>query len=479
MEQLKRFPGAAAACAVAVIAAIVAVLALTVWKPAQQISATVSPEQPVVITREGLFQLGGSEVTVTARSASGKDVTMALGTSSDVRAWVSDLSYAEITGIAANRSELLTQGHDAQPTATPSATPSPSPSSEQPQNPEGNQQPSPTPSATPTLSAAGGDMWIDEATSASSATMTLRDVAAGRSLVITSDGTTASDLTVTMTWQTPHANVLAVLAGIITLICALIAAGLVVFTLWRERQVSGEDGTESKTRGFAASGALLKKDRQGQEEPAEGDSGEEPAEGSDEDVEGEGSLAENGEVQEGGEDIGEEPADDDLLAADEQHEAHVASELENLEQMQDEPETHDEGSTESHTDAEHEPEDNAQHDAEAASHIEETEPRRGRHGIASEDHEVDPPQRESTDTGIIDLSSIRPGAVLPSRRALRQARENGEDRVVIGGQEFDTGLIPQVAKETQPSEDDSSQKRPWGAIMGAWMSPKQSGKKEK
>ena len=76
MDQLRRFSGAAAACAVAVIAAIVAVLALTVWKPTQQISATVTPQQPVVITREGLFQLEGGEVTVTAASASGKQVTM-------------------------------------------------------------------------------------------------------------------------------------------------------------------------------------------------------------------------------------------------------------------------------------------------------------------------------------------------------------------------------------------------------------------
>ena len=90
MDQLRRFSGAAAACAVAVIAAIVAVLALTVWKPTQQISATVTPQQPVVITREGLFQLEGGEVTVTAASASGKQVTMALGTAADVRAWVSD-----------------------------------------------------------------------------------------------------------------------------------------------------------------------------------------------------------------------------------------------------------------------------------------------------------------------------------------------------------------------------------------------------
>ncbi len=239
MDQLRRFSGAAAACAVAVIAAIVAVLALTVWKPTQQISASVTPQQPVVITREGLFQLEGGEVTVTAASASGKQVTMALGTAADVRAWVSDLSYAEITGISANRENLLTEGHDS---ATSSPSPSPSPSSEAPQNPDQNAQPSPSPSATPTLSAAGGDMWLDEATAPSTATMTLRDVAAGRSLVITSDGMTPSDLTVTMTWQTPHANVLAITAGVITFICLLVAAALVGLVLWRERQVDSEEG---------------------------------------------------------------------------------------------------------------------------------------------------------------------------------------------------------------------------------------------
>ena len=107
-----------------------------------------------------------------------------------------------------------------------------------------------------------------------------------------------------------------------------------------------------------------------------------------------------------------------------------------------------------------------------------SEPRRGRHGIAYHDDEVDPPARESTDTGIIDLSGIRPGAVLPSRRALRQAREKGEERLVIGGQEFDTGLIPQVEKQEEASTGEGSEeKRSWGSLMGSWISPKQRGQK--
>lgn len=451
MDQLRRFSGAAAACAVAVIAAIVAVLALTVWKPTQQISATVTPQQPVVITREGLFQLEGGEVTVTAASASGKQVTMALGTAADVRAWVSDLSYAEITGISANRENLLTEGHDS---ATSSPSPSPSPSSEAPQNPDQNAQPSPSPSATPTLSAAGGDMWLDEATAPSTATMTLRDVAAGRSLVITSDGTTPSDLTVTMTWQTPHANVLAITAGVITFICLLIAAALVGLVLWRERQVDSEE--EKHKEDEAEEGASQQVD------PAffETDENSESSE-----AESETPQSDNEEAEEYSDSIegGETP--DAVTAQD------TFTEVAELDEQTPEDESSDDRAVEERVEVD----ETSVTDRDESSN---SEPRRGRHGIAYHDDEVDPPARESTDTGIIDLSGIRPGAVLPSRRALRQAREKGEGRLVIGGQEFDTGLIPQVEKEEEASTGDGSEeKRSWGSIMGSWISPKQRGQK--
>lgn len=451
MDQLRRFSGAAAACAVAVIAAIVAVLALTVWKPTQQISATVTPQQPVVITREGLFQLEGGEVTVNAASASGKQVTMALGTAADVRAWVSDLSYAEITGISANRENLLTEGHDS---ATSSPSPSPSPSSEAPQNPDQNAQPSPSPSATPTLSAAGGDMWLDEATAPSTATMTLRDVAAGRSLVITSDGTTPSDLTVTMTWQTPHRNVLAITAGVITFICLLIAAALVGLVLWRERQVDSEE--EKHKEDEAEEGASQQVD------PAffETDENSESSE-----AETETLQSDNEEAEEYSDSIegGETP--DDVTAQD------TFTEVAELDEETPEDESSDDHAAEESLEVD----ETSVTDRDESS---DSEPRRGRHGIAYHDDEVDPPARESTDTGIIDLSGIRPGAVLPSRRALRQAREKGEGRLVIGGQEFDTGLIPQVEKEEEASTGDGSEeKRSWGSIMGSWISPKQRGQK--
>lgn len=452
MDQLRRFSGAAAACAVAVIAAIVAVLALTVWKPTQQISATVTPQQPVVITREGLFQLEGGEVTVTAASASGKQVTMALGTAADVRAWVSDLSYAEITGISANRENLLTEGHDSAASAT--SSPSPSPSSEAPQNPDQNAQPSPSPSATSTLSAAGGDMWLDEATAPSTATMTLRDVAAGRSLVITSDGTTPSDLTVTMTWQTPHANVLAITAGVITFICLLIAAALVALVLWRERHAASEE--ETREQDEAEEGASQQVDPAFFEAVDHSDSSEE---------EDGTSEVDNEELEEYSDSTDEGEASFDLTAQDS---ATEGAEFDEEKSQGELPEDHT-------LEESFEVDETSVTDQDESS---DSELRRGRHGIAYHDDEVDPPARESTDTGIIDLSAIRPGAVLPSRRALRQAREKGEGRLVIGGQEFDTGLIPQVEKEEETSTvEGSEEKRSWGSIMGNWISPKQRGQK--
>lgn len=452
MDQLRRFSGAAAACAVAVIAAIVAVLALTVWKPTQQISATVTPQQPVVITREGLFQLEGGEVTVTAASASGKQVTMALGTAADVRAWVSDLSYAEITGISANRENLLTEGHDSAASAT--SSPSPSPSSEAPQNPDQNAQPSPSPSATSTLSAAGGDMWLDEATAPSTATMTLHDVAAGRSLVITSDGTTPSDLTVTMTWQTPHANVLAITAGAITFMCLLITAALVGLVLWRERHAASEEETRGQDE--AEEGTSQQVDPAFFEAVDHSDSSEEEAGTSEIDNEDSEEYSDSTNEEEAPLDVTAQDSSTEVAEFDEEKSEGDLPEDRTLEESFEVDET-------------------SVTDQDESS---DSELRRGRHGIAYHDDEVDPPARESTDTGIIDLSAIRPGAVLPSRRALRQAREKGEGRLVIGGQEFDTGLIPQVEKEEETSTvEGSEEKRSWGSIMGNWISPKQRGQK--
>ena len=113
--------------------------------------------------------------------------------------------------------------------------------------------------------------------------------------------------------------------------------------------------------------------------------------------------------------------------------------------------------------------------------------RRGRHGLDNGPFDQDPPERATTDTGIIDLSGIRGGRTLPSRRALREARNKGEEIVVIDGQEFNTGLIPitraRTTDEVTPAQaptsapdDDASATGGWTSIMSGWLNDRQGGK---
>ena len=114
--------------------------------------------------------------------------------------------------------------------------------------------------------------------------------------------------------------------------------------------------------------------------------------------------------------------------------------------------------------------------------------RRGRHGLDNGPVDEDPPERATTDTGVIDLSGIRGGRTLPSRRALREARNKGEEVVVVDGQEFNTGLIPitrpRSAEEQVPApapaptsapDDDASATGGWTSIMSGWLKDRQGG----
>ena len=109
--------------------------------------------------------------------------------------------------------------------------------------------------------------------------------------------------------------------------------------------------------------------------------------------------------------------------------------------------------------------------------------RRGRHGLDNGPIDQDPPERATTDTGVIDLSGIRGGRTLPSRRALREARNNGEQTVVVDGQEFNTGLIPvtrpraaEPAAPTSAPDDDASKTGGWTSIMSGWLKDREEGK---
>ena len=113
--------------------------------------------------------------------------------------------------------------------------------------------------------------------------------------------------------------------------------------------------------------------------------------------------------------------------------------------------------------------------------------RRGRHGLDNGPIDQDPPERATTDTGVIDLSGIRGGRTLPSRRALREARNKGEEVVVVDGQEFNTGLIPITRPRSAEAQvpapapaptsapDDDASTGGWTSIMSGWLKDRQGG----
>ena len=491
MEQLKRYSGAAIAAALACVSLIIGILAMTVWKPAQQIQAAVTPTHPYVVTRDGLFQLEGGNVTVSAE-APGHQVTLAVGTPSDVLGWVGDSAYTEIVGIAANRTDLKTEEHEAS-TPTPSASPSATPAA------DATASPTPTPATDP----AGNDMWVQEVSASGNASMELSQIPSGRSMVVAADG--APLVKVTVTWQTPRANALAVTAMILAVILAVVAA-IAGFLRWQvdRKRAARAAALEERAQADLTTTAQF--------DPSELAAYEESLADSAEDTPAADEAADDAREEERADDeaaddvlsVENETSDEETLAADEldsdnaddsQPSEDVDESAESSESPVDvdfEAENESDEQTQDtleDADSKADPTDEDEHDAHSASSLqddepvgaeEEAAPVRGRHGIASDNPDQDPPERVPTDTGIIDLSSVRPGAVLPTRRALREAREKGERHLVVDGHEFDTGLIPQV-KPSAPQQEDAPAEETsagsWTSLVGAWLSPKRKGKR--
>ena len=491
MEQLKRYSGAAIAAALACVSLIIGILAMTVWKPAQQIQAAVTPTYPYVVTRDGLFQLEGGNVTVSAE-APGHQVTLAVGTPSDVLGWIGDSAYTEIVGIAANRTDLKTEEHEAS-TPTPSASPSATPAA------DAAASPTPTPATDP----AGNDMWVQEVSASGNASMELSQIPSGRSMVIAADG--APLVKVTVTWQTPRANALAVTAMILAVILAVVAA-IAGFLRWQVDQKRAARAAALEERAQADLTTTAQFD------PSELAAYEESLADSAEDTPAADEAADDAREEERADDeaaddvlsVENETSDEETLAADEldsdnADDAQPSEDVDESAESSESPVDVDfeaENESDEQTqdtledaDSEADPADEDECDAHSVSSPqddepvgaeEEAAPVRGRHGIASDNPDQDPPERVPTDTGIIDLSSVRPGAVLPTRRALREAREKGERHLVVDGHEFDTGLIPQV-KPSAPQQEDAPAEETsagsWTSLVGTWLSPKRKGKR--
>ena len=508
MELFKRYVAATSMGVVALVCVLVGLLGVTVLRPpTHQVSSVVSATD-LIMTRGNVLSIVKDDVTVTATSKSGAPVTLSIGTTQDVKGWIGDAAYTEVIGVESDRTKLKAESHDA---IGPSRVPSPTPA--QPGAQSGAQsgvqsgaQPLAEPSSADLVQQlASSDMWFKQASGEGTVSLDLENVPSGRSALAAS-AAGPGDLTLTLTWKVEQTNTLAIIAFLAACVFALIALALFL-TRWqllrlrkiREARIEERRKADSLETSSINSAAVAERIAAAREaapaavvasEPAQADepsvdeteqreaeADEQPddnaptwgaaafASGKHDAEDAEAPVAEAdeavAEVAPAGEVVAEDNAE--VAPADEAPAQHAEAPEVNVEQAQPSIDTSDEYVPDPLTD---------------------TFERRGRHGLDNGPIDQDPPERATTDTGVIDLSGIRGGRTLPSRRALREARNNGEQVVVVDGQEFNTGLIPvtrprgaeQAPAPTSAPDDDASSTGGWTSIMSGWLKDRQEGK---
>ena len=500
MELFKRYVAASSMGVVALVCVLVGLLGVTVLRPpTHQVSSVVSATD-LIMTRGNVLSIVKDDVTVTATSKSGAPVTLSIGTTQDVKGWIGDAAYTEVIGVESDRTKLKAESHAAVSTGqtTPAAPSTPAQSGAQSGVQSGAQPLADPTSADLVTQLASSDMWFKQASGEGTVSLDLENVPSGRSALAAS-AAGPDDLTLTLTWKVEQTNTLAIIAFLAACVFALIALALFL-TRWqllrlrkiREARIEERRKADSLETSSINSAAVAERVAAARDSaPAPAPVEEPPA--ADEATVSNDSSTDSAEAM-----PVEEKAQWGAVvytpAADESAE-NAPAEEESADGASSEEESAGEAAP-SENDGATEAADSSDEAAsnEAASNevpqddyvpdpLTDTFERRGRHGLDNGPIDQDPPERATTDTGVIDLSGIRGGRTLPSRRALREARNNGEQTVVVDGQEFNTGLIPitrpraaEPAAPTSAPDDDASKTGGWTSIMSGWLKDRQEGK---
>ena len=500
MELFKRYVAASSMGVVALVCVLVGLLGVTVLRPpTHQVSSVVSATD-LIMTRGNVLSIVKDDVTVTATSKSGAPVTLSIGTTQDVKGWIGDAAYTEVIGVESDRTKLKAESHAAVSTGqtTPAAPSTPAQSGAQSGVQSGAQPLADPTSADLVTQLASSDMWFKQASGEGTVSLDLENVPSGRSALAAS-AAGPDDLTLTLTWKVEQTNTLAIIAFLAACVFALIALALFL-TRWqllrlrkiREARIEERRKADSLETSSINSAAVAERVAAARDSaPAHAPVEEPPA--ADEATVSNDSSTDSGEAMpveekaQWGAVVYTPAADESAENAPAEEEAADGASSEEESAGEAAPSEND-GATEA-ADSSDEAASN-----EAASNevpqddyvpdpLTDTFERRGRHGLDNGPIDQDPPERATTDTGVIDLSGIRGGRTLPSRRALREARNNGEQTVVVDGQEFNTGLIPitrpraaEPAAPTSAPDDDASKTGGWTSIMSGWLKDRQEGK---
>lgn len=505
MELFKRYVAASSMGVVALVCVLVGLLGVTVLRPpTHQVSSVVSATD-LIMTRGNVLSIVKDDVTVTATSKSGAPVTLSIGTTQDVKGWIGDAAYTEVIGVESDRTKLKAESHAAVSTGqtTPAAPSTPAQSGAQSGVQSGAQPLADPTSADLVTQLASSDMWFKQASGEGTVSLDLENVPSGRSALAAS-AAGPDDLTLTLTWKVEQTNTLAIIAFLAACVFALIALALFLtrWQLLRLRKIR-EARIEERRKADSLETSSINSAAVAERVAAARDSAPAPAPVEEPPAADEATVSNDSSTDAAEAMPVEEKAQWGAVvytpAADESAENAPAENAPAEEESADGASSEEEAAGEaapSENDGATEADDSSDEAAsnEAASNevpqddyvpdpLTDTFERRGRHGLDNGPIDQDPPERATTDTGVIDLSGIRGGRTLPSRRALREARNNGEQTVVVDGQEFNTGLIPitrpraaEPAAPTSAPDDDASKTGGWTSIMSGWLKDRQEGK---
>ena len=503
MELLKRYVAASSMGAVALVCVLVGLLGVTVLRPPTQQVSSVDSATDLIMTRDNVLSIVKDDVKVTATSKSGAPVTLVIGTSQDAKGWIGNAAYTEVIGIEADRNKLKAESHAANGTGLVNPNVSSQPGAHS--NAQSGVQSGAEPIADPTSAQltdqlAKSPMWFKQESGAGSVSIDLENVPSGRSAVAASAGG-PDDLTLTLTWKVEQTNMLAIIAFLAACVFALIALALFLtrWQLLRLRKIRAqrieerrkadsletssinsaevaeriaaarESGPASAPAPAVDEAAQTDSDKEQAEEPVAENAAENPEDTSRDSVWGAAAFAATPDQALASATSTEDTAIREAIVVEPDAEPVVRESIVGVPAPD---------YSESTAPQEYVPDP-----------MTDTFERRGRHGLDNGPIDQDPPERATTDTGVIDLSGIRGGRTLPSRRALREARNKGEEVVVIDGQEFNTGLIPitrprsaeeQVVPAPAPAptsapDDDASATGGWTSIMSGWLKDRQGG----
>ena len=494
MELFKRYVAASSMGVVALVCVLVGLLGVTVLRPpTHQVSSVVSATD-LIMTRGNVLSIVKDDVTVTATSKSGAPVTLSIGTTQDVKGWIGDAAYTEVIGIESDRTKLKAESHDAiGPSRVPSSTPAQSGAQSGVQS---GAQPLAEPSSADLVQQlASSDMWFKQASGEGTVSLDLENVPSGRSALAAS-AAGPGDLTLTLTWKVEQTNTLAIIAFLAACVFALIALALFL-TRWqllrlrkiRAARIEERRKADSLETSSINSAAVAERIAAAREAAPAATLASEPAQADEPSVD---------DTEQREAEADEQPTDNAptwgaaAFASDQNETEDDEASVEETAEAAAEERTEDDLREEAPVEPADASDDNAAQVQSSSDSSEEYVPdpltdtfeRRGRHGLDNGPIDQDPPERATTDTGVIDLSGIRGGRTLPSRRALREARNNGEQVVVVDGQEFNTGLIPvtrprgteQAPAPTSAPDDDASSTGGWTSIMSGWLKDRQEGK---